>query len=85
MKQSKVKASNDGFQSFAELDLNKDKTGQAINQTGKPKTAIEMARERHAKNKAKGASKGGSTSSKKSRSGSGAAPVLSGANATAPI
>ncbi len=44
IKQSKVKASNDGFQSFAELDENKESTGIA-------KTPIEIARERHAKNK----------------------------------
>lgn len=42
VKQSKVKASNDGFQSFAELDANKDKDGKA-------KTPIQLARERHAR------------------------------------
>lgn len=77
VKQSKIKASNDGFQSFAELDLNKDKTE-------KPKTAIELARERHAKKKSKTQGQGGGPSnSRKSRSGSGAAPPASGANATA--
>jgi nucleolar protein 9 len=45
IKQSKVKASNDGFQSFAEIDQNKK--GDAPR-----KTAIELARERHAKKKA---------------------------------
>lgn len=42
VRQSKVKASNDGFQSFSELDANKD-------QNGKAKTPIELARERHAR------------------------------------
>ena len=85
VKQSKIKASNDGFQSFAELDLNKDKSD-------KPKTAIELARERHAKKKsAKGSSQGGGGSAtsgrKSSRSGSGSgrrAPVPSSTVATAP-
>ena len=90
VKQSKVKASNDGFQSFAELDLNKDKTEQKME---KKKSAIEVARERHAKKK-KDQGKGGgggwsqsassSTTRNKSRSGSGAAPVPSTPAATAP-
>ena len=42
VRQSKVKASNDGFQSFSELDANKD-------QNGKAKTPIELARERHSR------------------------------------
>ncbi|KAK5172907.1 Glutamate decarboxylase 2 [Saxophila tyrrhenica] len=46
IRQSKIKASNDGFQSFSELDQHKGSQGQ-----GKPKTPIELARERHAKNK----------------------------------
>jgi nucleolar protein 9 len=46
IRQSKIKASNDGFQSFSELDQNKDEEGA-------PKTPIELARERHAKNKEK--------------------------------
>lgn len=80
VRQSKIKASNDGFQSFAELDLNKDKTDR----TEKPKTALELARERHAKKKSKGGSKSGSSSGKKSRSGSGTARAPSTATATAP-
>jgi nucleolar protein 9 len=46
IRQSKVKASNDGFQSFSELDESKGPEG-------KPKTPLELARERHAKNKEK--------------------------------
>jgi nucleolar protein 9 len=42
VRQSKIKASNDGFQSFSELDANKD-------QNGKAKTPLELARERHAR------------------------------------
>jgi nucleolar protein 9 len=42
VRQSKAKASNDGFQSFSELDANRD-------QNGKAKTPIELARERHAR------------------------------------
>ncbi|TKA65453.1 hypothetical protein B0A55_09671 [Friedmanniomyces simplex] len=54
IKQSKVKASNDGFQSFAEID-GKEKgvvdgeSGTAATTTGK--TALELARERHVKRK----------------------------------
>lgn len=44
IRQSKLKASNDGFQSFSELDQKK---------TEARKTPLQMARERHAKNKAK--------------------------------
>ena len=44
--QSKVKASNDGFQSFSELDINKEKGVTA-------KTPLQLARERHAKGKRK--------------------------------
>ena len=42
VRQSKVKASNDGFQSFEELDANKGSNGNA-------KTPIELARERHSR------------------------------------
>ncbi|EMD00277.1 hypothetical protein BAUCODRAFT_63868 [Baudoinia panamericana UAMH 10762] len=44
IKQSKFKASNDGFQSFSEIDSNKkqDETGGAVG-----KTPLELARERH--------------------------------------
>ncbi|EME77803.1 uncharacterized protein MYCFIDRAFT_33582 [Pseudocercospora fijiensis CIRAD86] len=45
IRQSKLKASNDGFQSFSELDQKKT--------DGPRKTPLQMARERHAKNKAK--------------------------------
>ncbi|KAF2723503.1 PLP-dependent transferase [Polychaeton citri CBS 116435] len=45
VKQSNVKASNDGFQSFSELD-------KSLTRETKPKTPLELARERHA-NKAK--------------------------------
>lgn len=41
IRQSKIKASNDGFQSFSELEINKDKDITA-------KTPLQLARERHA-------------------------------------
>ena len=44
VKQSKIKASNDGFQSFSELESNKEKDVSA-------KTPLQLARERHAKGK----------------------------------
>ncbi|KAK5125116.1 hypothetical protein LTR85_000791 [Meristemomyces frigidus] len=44
IRQSKVKASNDGFQSFSELDLNKKEGGV--------KTPLQLARERHAAKRA---------------------------------
>lgn len=44
IRQSKIKASNDGFQSFSELEINKDKDITA-------KTPLQLARERHAKAK----------------------------------
>lgn len=44
IRQSKVKASNDGFQSFSELDLNKSQGGV--------KTPLQLAREKHAAKKA---------------------------------
>ena len=44
VRQSKNKASNDGFQSFAELDAHKEKNGIA-------KTPLQLARERHARDK----------------------------------
>lgn len=58
IRQSKIKASNDGFQSFSELDLNKpNPSGQGgqAGQEGKSegKSAIQLARERHAANKAR--------------------------------
>ncbi|KAK0290263.1 Glutamate decarboxylase 2 [Friedmanniomyces endolithicus] len=54
IKQSKVKASNDGFQSFAEIDA-KEKGGgkeeEAAAAEGNNKTALELARERHVRKK----------------------------------
>lgn len=44
IRQSKAKASNDGFQSFSELDRNKNKSGVS-------KTPLDLARERHVKQK----------------------------------
>ncbi|KAK5107210.1 hypothetical protein LTR62_001617 [Meristemomyces frigidus] len=51
IKQSKEKASNDGFQSFAELDRVKKEGGGSVTEvgTGTPKTALQLARERHAR------------------------------------
>ncbi|KXT03813.1 hypothetical protein AC578_713 [Pseudocercospora eumusae] len=79
IRQSKLKASNDGFQSFSELDQKKNE--------GTRKTPLQLARERHAKNKAKQvetekskersggdkymAKKGRKSSSKSSRSSAG--------------
>ena len=70
IRQSKIKASNDGFQSFSELDVK--------HQDGKQKTPLELARERHARNKTatsagreKGKGRGG-------KMGSGGRPPSSG-------
>ena len=41
IRQSKIKASNDGFQSFSEMDVRKQKDGIQ-------KTPLQLARERHA-------------------------------------
>lgn len=49
VKQSKMKASNDGFQSFSELD----KRGGSMEQEAPKKTALQLARERHVAEKAK--------------------------------
>jgi nucleolar protein 9 len=49
VRQSKNKASNDGFQSFSELEDVKN-NGTATQY--KKKSPLELARERHAKNKA---------------------------------
>lgn len=46
IRQSRVKASNDGFQSFSEIDATKTNTGEA-------KTPLQLARERHARDKQK--------------------------------
>ncbi|CAK3964884.1 PLP-dependent transferase [Lecanosticta acicola] len=46
IRQSKMKASNDGFQSFSELDAKTDTDGSK-------KTPLQLARERHAANKAR--------------------------------
>jgi len=72
IRQSKVKASNDGFQSFAELDLNKKPGTEA------KKTPLQLAREKHA---AKKAAKDRKEGKEKGRS---ANQMLSGANAEAP-
>lgn len=45
IRQSKIKASNDGFQSFAELELNKQENGAG-------KTPLQLAREKHVAKKA---------------------------------
>ena len=60
IRQSKMKASNDGFQSFSELDLNKEKDGT-------PKTPIQLARERHARNKDKRGRRKSSSASQRPR------------------
>lgn len=44
VRQSKIKASNDGFQSFSELDAKQESNGT-------PKTPLQLARERHARQK----------------------------------
>ncbi|KAK1824989.1 Glutamate decarboxylase 2 [Friedmanniomyces endolithicus] len=54
IKQSKVKASNDGFQSFAEIDAKEKgdgKEGEAAAPAAGNKTALELARERHVRKK----------------------------------
>lgn len=75
IRQSKAKASNDGFQSFSELDDHKEPGGEA-------KTPLQLARERHArekkksedaKTKARDSGKG-----KRSQGGAGADPAASG-------
>ena len=79
VRQSKIKASNDGFQSFSELDENKEKDGRA-------KTPIQLARERHARERQrKGRSKSGSErSGRAGRAGRPGAPSAdSNAAATA--
>lgn len=45
VRQSRIKASNDGFQAFSEIE--------AKQESGTKKTPLQMARERHAQNKAK--------------------------------
>ena len=62
VRQSKIKASNDGFQSFSELEQNKEEGGQRGGGGGgggveAGKTPLQLARERHA---AKRAGRGGS-------------------------
>ena len=66
IQQSKMKASNDGFQSFSELDQAKD--------DGSKKTPLELARERHVKKSARqktASAKSGSKSQSSARGGSG--------------
>lgn len=55
VKQSKIKASNDGFQSFSEVDTNLNNSTKAHDKKadGEKKSAIQLARERHAANKAR--------------------------------
>lgn len=82
--QSKNKASNDGFQSFSEIeDTKKGPLAGSAAPQQKKKSALELARERHMKNKAakesgKSKSKGGSGKS----SGSGGGGAASGSNST---
>lgn len=77
VRQSKIKASNDGFQSFSELDERKK-------QNGEQKTPLQLARERHARDKkakqeaeAKEKETNGRPSS--AGSGDGAAPAMAAA------
>lgn len=76
IRQSKIKASNDGFQSFSELDVK--------HKDGKQKTPLEMARERHARNKT--ATAAGKEKEKErgrsGRKGSGGRPPSSGGGAS---
>lgn len=55
VKQSKMKASNDGFQSWSEVDKNKEQMSTAEREAGAlppvKKSAIQLARERHAAEK----------------------------------
>ena len=77
VRQSKIKASNDGFQSFSELDLNKEKGVTA-------KTPLQIARERHMQSKGKGKEKRGRKSSGTSkRSTTSARSATASAAATA--
>ena len=72
IRQSKEKASNDGFQSFAELDSNKKELA-----AGDKKTPLQLARERHAAKKEKQPGRGGrsSISGGAAASGANAAPT----------
>lgn len=64
IRQSKIKASNDGFQSFSELEINKEKDITA-------KTPLQLARERHAMGKNKNKKK-----SKRRSSGANRTPAV---------
>ncbi|KAK3677405.1 Glutamate decarboxylase 2 [Recurvomyces mirabilis] len=79
IRQSKEKASNDGFQSFAELDKVK-KEGQPPAQA---KTPLQLARERHAKKAEDKAAKERSRSSVRTNGNGPAAGSASAASATA--
>lgn len=57
IRQSKIKASNDGFQSFSELELNKKEGGAG-------KTPLQLAREKHAAKKAREGRGGGGAGGK---------------------
>lgn len=88
IRQSKVKASNDGFQSFAELDAIKEgAAGEGSGSSGKvaqpKKTPIELARERHARNKAQDEQRGRKRSKSGSENRRPGAPTAGAATATA--
>ncbi|KAI7117577.1 PLP-dependent transferase, partial [Hortaea werneckii] len=86
VRQSKIKASNDGFQSFSELEQNKEEGGQRAAGGGGAgggagKTPLQLARERHA---AKRAGRGGSGAGRgDGRPGSRPATGANGEGATA--
>jgi len=78
IRQSKIKASNDGFQSFSEVDANK------TNEMSAKKTPLQLARERHAKNRAaKDEQKGPAAVAGRSGSGRGGATSTPGATQAA--
>lgn len=80
VRQSKVKASNDGFQSFSELE---DVKNNGTEVPYKKKTALELARERHVKNKAaKESGKDTKSKSKGSGRSGGSGAAGTGSNST---
>ncbi|TIA55975.1 PLP-dependent transferase [Aureobasidium pullulans] len=101
VKQSKIKASNDGFQSFSEVDTNlKNANARSTHankkapisgsrapaqaqQGGEKKSAIQLARERHAANKARSqeARQKAATAGSRPAGSSNASKHASGANA----
>jgi nucleolar protein 9 len=87
VRQSKNKASNDGFQSFSELeDVKKNgAVGSVEAPPQKKKSPLELARERHAKKKAdkeSGKTTGGGKSRGSGRSSGSAAGAGTGSNST---